>query len=186
MERLLDQLFWFLILAGWVAGVSCGYWMGRDLSGELSSIMGIPLPSQMGGWWEPLLFFTLTPLSFYLFSQLFFGASAPFLLFLRGTYDGGILIRALEASLSELSFPQLSPTSLLSVLFILLVLSINLPLCMWASHLGTSRATYVRYRLKGKPVRPGEGSSTLSPLPLLLGFSLLAGLFASLLLGHFQ
>lgn len=181
---LLDQLFWFLILAGWVTGVSCGYWLGGELCGELCLVTGVPPPSAMGGWWEPLLFFALTPLSLYLLSQLFFGASAPLLLFIRGTHDGGVLLRSLEASLSGVSFPNLPLPSLLSVLFILLIFSTNLPLCLWASHLGTSRATYLRHRLAGKPVHPGEGSLLLSPLPLLLGLSLLAGLFASLLFGH--
>lgn len=183
-EELLSPLFWLLILGGWVAGVSFGYWMGGDLSRELSLVTSVPPPSELGGWWEPLLFFALTPLSCYLLSQLFFGVGAPLLLFLRGTHDGGILIRTLEASFSGFSFPHFSPREVLSTLFILLVLSVNLPLCLWASHLGTSRATYLRHRLTGRPIRAGEGSSTFSSLPLLLGLSLVAGLFASLLFGH--
>ncbi len=183
-EELLGPLFWLLILGSWVAGASCGYWLGGDLSRDLSLLTSVPPPSELERWWEPLLFFALTPLSCYLLSQLFFGAGAPFLLFFRGTHDGGVLIRALESSLSGFSFPRLPAQAVLSTLFILLVLSVNLPLCLWASHLGTSRATYLRHRIAGRPVRAGEGASALSPLALLLGFSLVAGLLASLLFGH--
>jgi hypothetical protein len=182
--EVLESIFWLLILGGWVVGVCCGYWMGGDLSHELSLVTGVPPPSELEGWWEPLLFFSLTPLSCYLLSQLFFGGAAPFLLFLRGTHDGGVLIRSLEASLSGFSFPNLPSQNLLSSLFLLLILSVNLPLCLWASHLGVSRALYVRRRILGKAVRAGEGSSTLSSLFLLLALSLVAGLLASFLFGY--
>jgi len=182
--EILGSVLWLLILGGWVVGVCCGYWMGRDLSHELSLVTGVPPPSQLERWWEPLLFFSLTPLSCYLLSQLFFGGAAPLLLFLRGTHDGGVLIRSLEASLSGLSFPDLPLQDLLSSLFLLLILSVNLPLCLWASHLGASRALYVRRRILGRAVRAGEGTSTLSSLFLLLSLSLVAGLLASFLFGH--
>jgi len=179
----IPSLLWLLLVGGWAAGCCLGYRAGGDLCREISLVTGVPSPSGME-WWEPLLFFSLTPLSCYLLSQLFFGAASPFLLFLRGTHDGGVLMRELEENLSIISFPGLPHRPLLLSLLILLILSVNLPACLLASHLGAQRGILLRRRLLGRVVRAGEGSRHLSHLFLLLGLSLVAGLAASLLLQH--
>lgn len=170
--------FWLLIIGSWVLGVVYGKWGGGD-SGIFADLgQAVSIPSSAGlSWWQPILYFTLTVVAAFVLSQIFFGAGAAVFIFSRGVNDA-ILFNTAEGLVGDL----LQPSNLWHIFFIATVLAVNLPLCLWAAHLGTQRATRMLYRLRGKPFKSEVGETTISNLIMVVATSLIAGLIATLAL----
>ena len=175
--------FWLVVVGSWVFGVAYGYWVGDGIFLELSKAVRVPSPSDLGVWWQPLFYFTLSALALFLLAQIFFGAGAVLSLFARGVYDSSLIL-AFEETVRGWSFPSIPIDEMFTVLFILLILAVNLPLCLWSAHLGTQRAVYTWYRLRGKPIKPGSGVFPISNLLLILAASLAAGLVGAFMLSY--
>ncbi len=171
-----------LVIGSWVLGVAYGRWGGDGgFFVELSQAVRVPLDLDI--WWQPLAYFVLTVLATFVLSQLFFGVGAAVFLFSRGVYDG-ILITRLEQTVGGWAFPNIPATQFWGVLFIVLILAVNLPLCLWAAHLGTRRATYMWYRLRGKPLKPEVGAGPMITLLLILAASVAAGLVGAFVISY--
>ncbi|MCS7131485.1 MAG: hypothetical protein NZ934_02000, partial [Hadesarchaea archaeon] len=142
-----------------MSGVAYGRWIGggKDFLIELSRAVSVPNPSQLKAWWEPLIYFPLTAISTFVLAQLFFGVGAMVFLFSRGVSDGMMIIE-LERMVRGWSFPDLPINEIWMMIFMLFILFVNLPLCLWAAQVGTQRSIYVWCRLRGKPVKAGAGS----------------------------
>lgn len=176
--------FWLLIIGSWVLGVVYGRWGGGGFGifADLGQAVSVPSPTLLS-WWQPLLYFVLTVVAAFVLSQIFFGAGAAIFLFSRGVCDV-LLFNNLELMVGRWTLPSIPSNELWSVFFIMLVLTVNLPLCLWAAHLGTQRATRMLYRLKGRPLKPEIGSGTILNLLLVLTASLVAGLVAAFALSY--
>jgi hypothetical protein len=92
----------------------------------------------------------------------------------------------MEAMISGWNIFSIPGGELWNVFFIMLVLTVNLPLTIWAAQLGTQRSTQVLSRLRGKPTKPGSGTSPFSNLVLCVTVSLVIGLIASFALAYSQ
>ena len=175
--------FWLVVVGSWVFGIAYGRWADNGIFLELSKAVRVPSPLDLGAWWQPLLYFTLSVLALFLLAQLFFGVGAAVFLFARGVYDSS-LIGTLEGTMRGWSISYIPIDEVFTVLFILLILAVNLPLCLWSAHLGTQRAVYAWYRLRGKPVKPGSGVFPVSNLLLILAASLAVGLVGAFMLSY--
>lgn len=177
-------VFWLLIVGSWVLGVAYGRWGGGDSGffADLGKAVSVPPPAQLS-LWQPIPYFILTVIAAFLLSQVFFGAAAAIFLFARGVCDV-ILFRQLEQMVGNWTLTSIQPGELWSVFFIMLVLTVNLPLCVWAAHMGTQRATRMWYRLKGKPIKPETGVGTISNMLMAVTASLAIGLFATFALSY--
>lgn len=174
-----------LVVGSWVLGVAYGRWLGGadGFFIDLSQVVRVPSPLELDAWWQPFVYFTLTVVAFFVLSQLFFGVGAVVFLFARGVYDGTLMVK-LEGMVRGWSWPNIPPDQLwLCVLFVL-ILAVNLPLCLWAAHMGTQRAVYMWYRITGKPVKPEIGMKPLSNFLLILAISIVAGLIAALVFSY--
>lgn len=116
-------------------------------------------------------------------AQLFFGAGAAVFLFCRGVSDSMVIFE-LERTMRSWSFPDFPMNEVWSVLFMLFILFVNLPLCLWAAHVGAQRSIYVWYRLRGKPVKAGEGSRPMLNFLFILAASIAAGLAAAFVISY--
>lgn len=65
------------------------------------------------------------------------------------------------------------------VLMVLLIVTVNLPLSIWAGELGIQRSIYTLNRIRGVPVSPEFGSEPLSNLLTIISASLITGLVAT-------
>lgn len=177
--------FWLLVVGGWAFGFAYGRWLsfGRGFFLELCRAVRVPSPFELGAWWEPLAYFPLTVVAAFVLSQLFFGVGAVIFLFSRGVYDS-VLITKLETLMKGWSFPELPMKEVWMVLLIILILAVNLPLCLWAAHMGTQRSVYMWYRLTGKPVKPESGMEPIINFLKILAASIAAGLAAALILSN--
>jgi len=176
--------FWLLVVGSWVFGVAHGRWGGGGgFFVNLSQAVRVPSPLELGAWWQPLAYFALTALATFVLAQLFFGVGAAVFLFSRGVYDS-LLISQLEQLVGGWSFPNIPANEFWMVLFIVLILVVNLPLCLWAAHLGTRRATRMWYRLWGKPLKPEVGAGPMMILLLILAASVAAGLVGSFVITY--
>ncbi|MCK4405882.1 MAG: hypothetical protein KAV43_05185 [Hadesarchaea archaeon] len=176
--------FWLLVIGSWVLGVAYGRWGGDGgFFVDLSQAVRVPSPLELSEWWQPLAYFTLTVLATFVLAQLFFGVGAAVFLFSRGVYDGKLIV-LLEQTVGGWSFPNIPANEFWMVLFIVLILTVNLPLCLWAAHLGTRRATYMWYRLRGKPLKPEVGAGPMTTLLLILAASVAAGLVGAFLISY--
>jgi hypothetical protein len=181
-EEYVSYSLWLLVIGSWVFGVAYGKWLGggESIFAELGQAVSIPKPVDLG-WWEPILYFPLTVLAAFLLSQLFFGGGAAVFMFSRGVGDSALIL-SIETTMRTWS-PLLGTTEvLLDVFFIMMVLAVNLPLCLWAAHLGTRRSIRMFHRLRGKPLRPEVG--LISGLLLLVSISLVLGLIGSLTISY--
>ena len=168
--------FWLLIVGSWVLGVAYGRWGGGGgLFIDLSQAVRVPSPFSLDSWWQPLVYFTLTALASFVLAQLFFGVGAAVFLFSRGVYDSFLIVE-LERTVRGWSFPNIPGNELWMVLFIVLILAVNLPICLWAAHLGLTRAMRMFYRLRGKPLKPELGAKPVVTLLILLAASIATGL----------
>lgn len=182
-EEYWQAAFWLLIVGSWVFGVAYGRWGGGGgVFVDLSQAVRVPSPLELSAWWQPLVYFTLTVLATFVLAQLFFGVGAGIFLFARGVYDS-TLIFELESTVGGWSFPDIPAEQFWMVLFIVLILVVNLPLCLWAAHLGTRRATRMWYRIRGKPLRP-SGTPPMPTLSIILAASLAAGLAGAFIISY--
>jgi len=176
-------IFWLVVVGSWVFGVAYGRWgNGSGIFAELGQAVSIPSPEQLS-WWQPLPYFALTIITTFILSQIFFGAGAILFLFCRGVQDA-LLISKLEIIIGRWTLTSIPPNELWTIFFILLVLTVNLPLCLWSAHLGTQRAVQVFYRIRGKPLRR---MSDIRPIPnmlLAVAASLATGLIATFVLSY--
>jgi len=193
--------FWLLIIGSWVLGVAYGRWGGGSsgVFADLGKAVSVPTPvientaaDNVGGagqavslsatmsLWQPILYFTLTVVASFVLSQIFFGAGAAVFIFSRGVNDA-LLFSNIESMVGR---SNLTSIPFWPILFIILVLTVNLPLCLWAAHLGTQRATQMLYRLRGKPIKPEGGIKPTSGMFITLAVSLVVGLIATLALSY--
>jgi hypothetical protein len=181
-EEYINYSFWLLIVGSWVFGVAHGKWLGGEESifAELGQAVSIPKPVDLG-WWHPLFYFPLTIVATFVLSQLFFGGGAAIFMFSRGVCDG-ILFMNLESTISGWNLPTISAVELWTVFFIIMVLTVNLPLCLWAAHLGTRRSVRMFHRLRGRPLKPEAG--LVSALLMLLSISFVIGLVGTLAISY--
>jgi hypothetical protein len=170
---------WLVVVGSWVIGLAYGKWWGGYSSflAELGQIISIPRPDQME-LWQPLVYFTLTTVASFALSQLFFGIGGAAFLFARGVYDSG-LITTMETTITSWKLTSVTSAEIWTIFFLLLVLAVNLPLCLWAAQLGAHRAIRMLYRLRGKPTKPIAGTEPISRLILIITLSLIAGLTAT-------
>jgi len=182
-EEYWQAFFWLLVVGSWVFGVAYGRWVGAGEGFFLELSKAVRVPGEFGAWWEPLGYFILTTVAIYVLAQLFFGAGAALFLFARGFYDN-TLIAGAEGIVRGWSFPNLPMNEVLTVLLIVLILAVNLPLCLWAAHMGTQRSIYVWHRLTGKPVKPEAGVRPMRDFLLILAASIVAGLVAAFIFSY--
>ncbi|HID60861.1 MAG TPA: hypothetical protein EYP46_03265 [Hadesarchaea archaeon] len=170
--------FWLLVVGSWVLGVVYGRWgNGSSIFAELGQAVSVPSPAQLS-WWQPLPYFAFTIVAIFVLSQIFFGAGAAIFLFSRGVQDA-LLISNLEIMVGRWTLTSIPPNELWVVFFIMLVLTVNLPLSLWSAHLGTQRAIRMLYRIRGKPLKPEAGAGPISNMLLATAASLSAGLIAT-------
>lgn len=174
--------FWLLIIGSWVFGVVYGKWGGGSsgIFADIGQAVSVPSPEGLS-WWQPILYFTLTVVAAFVLSQIFFGAGAAVFIFSRGVNDA-ILFNRAEQIVRNLNLLQSQSGELWQIFFIATVLAVNLPLCLWAAHLGTQRATRMLYRLRGKPFKSEVGETPISNLIMVVAASIVAGLIATLAL----
>jgi len=176
--------FWLLVIGSWVLGVAYGRWGGggSGIFADLGQAVSVPSPTNLS-WWQPILYFTLTVIASFVLSQIFFGAGAAVFIFSRGINDA-LLFNNIELMVGKWNLTSIQSGELWSVFFVILVLTVNLPLCLWASHLGTQRAMRMLYRLRGKPLKSEVGAGPISNLLLAVAASLAAGLVATFALSY--
>jgi hypothetical protein len=176
--------FWLLIIGSWVLGVVYGRWGGggSGIFADLGQAVSVPSPANLS-LWQPILYFTLTVIASFVLSQIFFGAGAAVFIFSRGVNDA-LLFNKIELMVGNWNLTSIPSGELWSVFFIVLVLTVNLPLCLWAAHLGTQRATRMLYRLRGKPFKSEVGVGPILNLILAVAASLAAGLIATFALSY--
>jgi len=172
---------WLVVVGSWVFGVVYGKWGGGygGFFSDLGKAISIPLPSQLE-LWQPVVYFTLTVVAAFVLSQLFFGIGAVVFLFARGVVDSG-LITNMEVIISNWKLISISPVEIWTIFFVMLVLAVNMPMCLWAAQIGTQRAIRMLYRLRGKPLVKFE---TISNLFMIVAVSLVVGLFATFAIAH--
>ncbi len=186
-ERRWLAAFWLLVIGSWVLGVVYGRWMGggSGLFADLGQAVSVTDPFLLDAWWQPLAYFVLTVISVFVLSQLFFGAGAAIFLFARGVCDS-VLIAKLETTVGGWSLIDVPLDESFKVLVIGLILTVNLPLCLWTAHLGTQRSVYILQRLRGKPIKPEIGARPMSGFLLILAASVAVGLIAAFLFSYAQ
>jgi len=186
-EEYWRAFFWLLVIGSWTFGVAYGHWVstGESVFLELSRAVRVPGPVELGAWWEPLVYFIFTVVAIFVLAQLFFGAGAMLFLFARGVYDSTLIIW-IGATVRGWYFPNLPTQAVLMVLFGVFILAVNLPLCLWAAHMGTQRSIYIWHRLTGKPVKPEAGVRPMRDFLLILAASIVAGLIAALIFSYAQ
>jgi hypothetical protein len=176
--------FWLVVVGSWVFGVVYGKWGGGygGFFSELGQAVSVPSLSQLE-LWQPIVYFTLTVIAAFALSQLFFSVGAAVFLFSRGVADSG-LITNLEMVIGNWKLTSVSPAEIWAVFYIMLVLAVNTPLCLWAAQLGTQRAMRMLYRLRGKPIKPMANVQLISNFLIILVVSLAVGLTATFALAH--
>jgi hypothetical protein len=183
--------FWLLVIGSWVLGVVYGRWGGggSGIFADLGKAVSVPSPNGLS-WWQPILYFTFTVIAAFVLSQIFFGAGAAVFIFSRGVNDA-LLFKKIELMVGNWNLTSIPsggtpiPSSeLWSVFFIAIILTVNLPLCLWAAHLGTQRATRMLYRLRGRPLKSEVEAGPISNLLLAVAASLAAGLVATFALSY--
>lgn len=176
--------FWLVVVGSWVFGVVYGKWGGGygGFFSDLGMVVSVPLPSQLE-LWQPIVYFTLTVVAAFVLSQLFFGGGAVVFLFARGVVDSG-LITNMEVMIGNWKLISISPAEIWTIFFIMLVLAVNMPMCLWAAQMGTQRAMRMLYRLRGKPIKPLVKVETISNLFIIVAVSLVVGLFAAFAVAH--
>jgi hypothetical protein len=176
--------FWLLVIGSWVLGVVYERWGGggSGIFADLGKAVSVPSPANLS-WWQPILYFALTVVASFVLSQIFFGVGAAVFIFSRGVNDA-LLFKNIESMVVNLSLWDSTSIPFWSIFFIMLVLTVNLPLCLWASHLGTQRATRMLYRLRGRPLKSEVEAGPISNLLLAVAASLAAGLVATFALSY--
>lgn len=178
-ERL-ESVLWLAVISGWVIGVLSDRWIGsKDFILDVSAAVSIFNPLKFGFWWEVIAYFTLSVIAVFTLSHIFFGLGGAFFMFSRGMYDNSLIVH-LEKTVGNWSISNIPISEVRSVLLISLILTVNLPLCIWASKLGCQRSIYTLWRIRNKPIDPQFGSKPISNLFMIFSASLLVGLIAAL------
>ncbi|KXA92746.1 hypothetical protein AKJ64_02345 [candidate division MSBL1 archaeon SCGC-AAA259E17] len=186
--RRLESVSWLPVVSGWVLGVIVArervLGIGDDgIFAELSKAVSVPEPLDIGAWWEVIAYFTLTTLAIFALSHLFFGIGGGVFMFARGVHDN-FLIVYLETTIGAWSISRTPMSKVLTVLFILLILGANLPLCIWSGKLGVQRSLYTLHRLRKEPIKPEVGSKPFSYMLMIVAASLVVGLIATVVFSH--
>ena len=185
-EEYWKAFLWLLVIGSWVFGLAYGRWAADGAKGFFSglSVAHVPNPFGLQAWWQVLAYFTLSVAAIFVLSHVLFGVGAAIFLFARGIVDN-VLILELESRVRAWTLPP--PTyELWMISVIALILAVNLPLCLWASHLGTQRAICTWYRLRGEAVKPEFGARPFRDFLLILAASIAAGLLAAMLFSYAQ
>lgn len=180
----LKSIIWLAVIGSWALGMIVARWFETStIFLELSKAVRVPFPLEVGVWWKIIIYFTLTTVSVFALSHIFFGVGGAIFLFARGMYDNS-LIFYLETTIGGWSISNIPMSEVWMVLLVILILTVNLPLCLWAGQLGTQRSLYTLNRLRGKPVDPELGSEPLSNLLIILSSSLITGLIAAVVISY--
>lgn len=180
----LKPIFWLAVISSWTLGVVTSRWIGIDNSLiELSKAVRVTNPLHLKIWWELLAAFVLSTVSIFVLSHILLGIGGTIFFFARGLYDSS-LIAYIESTITSWSITTIPMSEVWPVLITIFILTINLPLCLWAGKLGTQRSVYILYRLRGKPINPDFGSKPLSELLKIVSVSLIAGLAATILFSY--
>ncbi|MFH1820969.1 MAG: hypothetical protein ABH852_00790 [Methanobacteriota archaeon] len=183
-EEYWHYAFWLIVVGSWAFGVVYGKWGGGygSFFSDLGQAVSVPRPSQLE-LWQPIMYFTLTVVASFVLSQLFFGVGAAIFLFARGVSDSG-LITSMEIMIGNWKLTSVSPAEIWTVFYIMLVLAVNAPLCLWAAQIGTQRAIRMLYRLRGKPIKSLSNVQPISNILIIIAVSLAVGLTATFALAH--
>ena len=185
-EEYWKAFLWLLVIGSWTLGLAYGRWgadVGREFFSGLS-VAHVPNPFALEAWWQVLAYFVLSVVAIFVLSHVLFGVGAAIFLFARGIVDNALILE-LESKVRAWMIPP--PThELWMASVVALILTVNLPLCLWASHLGTQRAIYTWYRLKGEAVKPEFGAKPLHDFLLIIAASIGIGLLAALLFSYAQ
>lgn len=176
-------LFWLVIVGSWASGFLLGRaGVQETVLAEMGRAVSVPLPDGMA-WWQPIPYFLLTVVSIFVLSHLLFGACSALFSLCRGINDYALLqgAMAIAGGLGPIEVPV---AKLGQLFFILVVFAANLPLSLWAAHLGAENSMKALYRLRGKPWRDWGDRKPLHNLLLALGASVAAGVVASLALSY--
>ncbi|MEM2875058.1 MAG: hypothetical protein QW567_03455 [Candidatus Hadarchaeales archaeon] len=176
-------LFWLVIAGSWALGfllARAGIY--EPVLMEMGRAVSVPGPESLA-WWQPIPYFLLTVLAAFVLSHLFFGAASALFSLCRGMNDY-LLLQGAAAILSGFSQLEFSTAQLGQLFFITVVLVANLPLSLWAAHLGAENSMKALYRLRGRPWRDWGNRRPLPNLLLALGASIAAGVAASFALSY--
>lgn len=180
----MNSIFWFVTIGSWILGfVVLRFFGSNAFFVELSRAVRVNNPLNLNAWWELIAYFTLTTVSVFALSHLFFGVAGPIFLFARGMYDG-LLIASLENIIGGWTLVKMPISEVLTALIIVLILAINLPLCILAGHMGMQRSFYILNRLRGKPVNPRFGGESFSKLIYIVIGALASGLIAAVIFSY--
>lgn len=174
--------FWLVVVSSWVMGMAYGRWVGNGFFIDLSQAVRVPSPTHLTDWWQPIAYFTLTVIATFVLAQLFFGVGSAVFLFSRGVHDS-LLIAEVDRMVRGWSIQNIPAEEFMGTMFIVLILAVNLPICLWAAHLGLTRALRMFCRLRGKPLKP-EAQKQMATLLILLTASIVTGLVGSLILAY--
>ncbi|KXB09600.1 hypothetical protein AKJ35_00370 [candidate division MSBL1 archaeon SCGC-AAA833F18] len=183
LERLKLAL-WLLVIGSWGLGVIIGrWWSVNEFVIELSKVVQVVSPLQLGAWWHPIVFMILSVVGVFVLSQVFLGVGASVFLFARGMYDS-TLIMQLEGTIGGWTLTNVPMSEVWIVSMLVLILAVNLPLCLWSGQLGAQRGVYVFYRLRGKTVDPDFGSKPFSKFLLILTASIAVGVVGAIIFSY--
>ncbi len=146
----------------------------------MSKAVGVVHPAQMNFWWEVISYFTLSTVSIFVLSHVLFGTGGVIFLFARGMHDNSLILY-LESTISGWSISKIPMSEIYMVLIVVLILTVNLPICLWSGQLGIQRSIYTLNRIREKPVNPDFGKKPLSNLLIAISASLITGLISALL-----
>jgi len=172
------HLFWLVIISSWALGFLCGMVGVGGFPAEIGRAVSIPSPEEVA-WWQAVPYFLLAVVSMFVLSHLFFGAGSAVFTFFRGINDC-VLLQGAISIVSDMDILNTTLASVGYIFFVSLVLVANLPLSLWAAHLGAENSMKALYRMRGKPWRDWGNRKPVSNLLLILGASVAAGLAASI------
>ncbi len=168
-------------MAGIIFGRLFGY---NEIILELSKAVRIPQSAFFAPWWEMIVYFSLTTISIFVLSHILFGVGGGIFLFARGMYDFSLIVHV-EEIIRGWSVSNIPANEVMNVLFVILILTVNLPLCLWSGRLGLQSSIYALNRLRKKPISPDFGSEPLSQLLMIVSASLIVGFVSSLVFSYF-
>jgi hypothetical protein len=171
------HLFWLLIVGSWGLGFLSGMAGALGIPAEIGRAVSVPLPDRIS-WWQPVPYFLLSVIAIFVLSQVFFGVGSAVFVFCRGVSDYAVLSWALSIA-GGIDVLNISRLQLGQLFFASLVLVANLPLSLWAAHLGAENSMKTLCRLRGRPWRDWGSRKPLSNLLMALAASVAAGLAAS-------
>ncbi|MEM2878845.1 MAG: hypothetical protein QXG10_04820 [Candidatus Hadarchaeales archaeon] len=171
------HIFWLIITGSWALGFLSGMVGVQGIFSEIGKAVSVPSPDVVA-WWQAIPYFVLTVIAIFMLSQIFFGAGSALFSFCRGINDY-IILRWAISTAGGMDIFGVTWSQLGCLFFVALVLTVNLPLLLWAAHLGSESSMKAFHRLRGKPWRDWSSRKPLSNLLIVLCASVAAGLAAS-------